>query len=116
MLDYTQRHCLYFKNHPTMIVYVTYKIPYHTHILNKMYHATPNMCSLNYFEYIAIFESVCLSFPRYTRRRLWSARNQIWQTHADSSPNGRELNTNQLRVIPKGGLGGLGGQKFKNLE
>ena len=36
-------------------------------------------------------------------------------TYADSSPNGSELNKNQP-VLPKGGWGGLGGQKFKNLE
>ena len=38
---------------------------------------------------------VCVSFQRYTRRRLWSDRDQIWHTHADSSPNGSELNKNQ---------------------
>ena len=60
--------------------------------------------------------SVCVSFRRYTRRRLWSDRDQIWPTHADSSPNGSELNTNQPRVT-QGGFGGvLGGQKFKTLE
>ena len=50
--------------------------------------------------------SVCVSFRRYTRRRLWSDRDQIWQTHADSSPNGSELNTNQPRVT-QGGFGGF---------
>ena len=60
--------------------------------------------------------SVCVSFRRYTRRRLWSDRDQILHTHADSSPNGSELNKNQPE-LPKGGWGGgLGGQKFKNLE
>ena len=56
--------------------------------------------------------SMCVSFRRYTRRRLWSDRDQIWHTHADSSPNGSELNKNQP-VLPKRVLGG---QKFKNLE
>ena len=60
--------------------------------------------------------SVCVSFRRYTRRRLWSDRDQILLTHADSSPNGSELNKKSARVT-QGGLGGvLGGQKFKNLE
>ena len=59
--------------------------------------------------------SVCVSFRRYTRRCLWSDRDQIWHTHADSSPNGSELNKNQP-VLPKGVWGVLGGQKFKNLE
>ena len=59
---------------------------------------------------------VCVSFRRYTRRRLWSDRDQIWHTHADSSPNGSELNKNQLCVSQGGGLGVLGGQKFQNLE
>ena len=48
---------------------------------------------------------LCVSFRRYTRRRLWSDRDQIWHTHAGSSPNGSELNKNQLRVT-QGGLGG----------
>ena len=52
----------------------------------------------------------------YTRRRLWSDRDQIFHTHADSSTNGSELNKNQPRVT-QGGFGGvLGGQQFKNLE
>ena len=55
---------------------------------------------------ISRYESVCVSFRRYTRRRLWSDRDQIWQTHADSSPNGSELNKNQPRVT-QGGFGGF---------
>ena len=55
---------------------------------------------------------VFVSFRRYTRRRLWSDRDQILHTHADSSPNGSELNKNQ----PRGVWGVLGGQKFKNME
>ena len=55
---------------------------------------------------------VCVSFRLYTRRRLWSDRDHILHTHADSSPNGSELNKNQPQVT----LGGLGGQKFKHLE
>ena len=46
----------------------------------------------------------------HVRRRLWSDRDQILHTHADSSPNGSELNKNQPRVT-KGGV--LGGKKFK---
>ena len=49
---------------------------------------------------------VCVSFRRYTRRRRWSDRDQILHTHADSSPNGSELNKNQLRVT-QGELGGF---------
>ena len=52
--------------------------------------------------------SVCVSFRRYTRRRLWSDRDQIWHTHADSSPNGSELNKNQPHVT-QGGFGGFYG-------
>ena len=60
--------------------------------------------------------SVCVSFQRYTRRRMWSDRDQIWHTHADSSPNGSELNKNKP-CVTQGGFGGVsGGQKFKNLE
>ena len=56
---------------------------------------------------------MCVSFRRYTRRRLWSDRDQIWHTHADSSPNGSELNTNQLRVTQGGGLGGFSGSEIQ---
>ena len=56
--------------------------------------------------------SVCVSFRRYTRRRLWSDRDQILHTHADSSPNGSELNKNQP-VLPKGGLGGFRGSEIQ---
>ena len=59
-----------------------------------------------------IHESVYVSFRAYTRRRLWSDRNQIWHTHADSSPNGSGLNKNQPCVTQ----GFLGGQKIRNLE
>ena len=65
---------------------------------------------------LSVCLSVCVSFRRYTRRRLWSDRDQILHTHADSSPNGSEQNKNQPRVT-QGGFGGvLGGQKFTNLE
>ena len=50
--------------------------------------------------------SVCVSFRRYTRRRLWSDRDQILHIHADSSPKGSELNKNPLRVT-QGGVGGF---------
>ena len=56
--------------------------------------------------------SVCVSFRRYTRRRLWSDRDQILHTHADSSPNGSELNKNQPRVT-QGGLGGFRGSEIQ---
>ena len=59
---------------------------------------------------------VCVSFRRYTRRRLWSDRDDILHTHADSSPNGSELNKNQPRVTQGGFWFFLGGQKFTNLE
>ena len=51
---------------------------------------------------------VCVSFRRYIRRRMWSDPDQIWHTHADSSPNGSEQNQNQLRVT-QGGWGGFRG-------
>ena len=55
---------------------------------------------------------VCVSFRRYTRRRLWSDQDQILHTHADSSPNGSELNKNQPRVT-QGGLGGFRGSEIQ---
>ena len=51
-----------------------------------------------------IHESLCVSFRAYRRRHLWSDRDQIWHTHAYSSPNGSVLNKNQPRVT-QGGLG-----------
>ena len=51
-----------------------------------------------------------VSFRAYTRRRLWSDRNQIWHTHADYSPNGSGLNKNQPCVTQRG-LGGFRGSK-----
>ena len=56
---------------------------------------------------------VCVSFQAYTRRRLWSDRNQIWHTHADSPRKGSGQNKNLPRVM-QGEFGGvLGGQKWK---
>ena len=54
--------------------------------------------------------SVYVSFRAYTRRRLWSDRNQIWHTHADSSPNGSGPNKNQP-CVTQGGLGGFRGSE-----
>ena len=60
--------------------------------------------------------SVCVSFQAYTRRRLWSDRDQIWHTHADSSPRkGSGQNKNLPRVTQGGIWGVLGGQKFQNV-
>ena len=64
------------------------------------------MCNLVWLViYIGECVCVCVSFQAYTRRRLWSDRDQIWHTHADPPRKG------------SGGICGvLGGQKFKNLE
>ena len=59
--------------------------------------------------------SVCVSFREYTRRRLWSDRDQMCDTHAASPPNGSGLNKNQAHVT-QGGLGGIRGSEKKNLE
>ena len=42
--------------------------------------------------------SVRVSFQAYTRCHLWSDRDQIWHTHAGSSPKGSGLNKNYPRV------------------
>ena len=58
---------------------------------------------------------VCVSFQAYTCRRLWSDRDQIWHTHADSPRKGSGQNKN-LPPVMQGGIwggGGLGGQKLK---
>ena len=59
-----------------------------------------------------ICESVCVSFRAYTRGRLWSDRDQIWHTHADSSPNGSELNKIQPCVAQRG-FGGFRGSEIQ---
>ncbi len=59
---------------------------------------------------------VCVSFQAYTRRRLWSDRNHIWHTHADSPRKGSGQNKNLPRVTQGEFGGGLGGQKFKMWE
>ena len=64
---------------------------------------------------VCVCVCVCVSFRRYTRRRLWSDRDQIWHTHADSSPNGSGLNKNQLRVTQGGTWGVLRDQQLKNV-
>ena len=43
---------------------------------------------LGIYIYIGECVSVCVSFQAYTRRRLWSDRDQIWHTHADSPRKG----------------------------
>ena len=45
---------------------------------------------------------MCVSFWAYTRRRLWSDRDQIWHTHADSSRNGNGLNKKFARLTEGG--------------
>ena len=60
--------------------------------------------------------SVRVSFQAYTRRRLWSDRDQIWHTHADSPIKGSGTNTNLPRVTQGGIWGVLGSQKLKMLE
>ena len=50
---------------------------------------------------------VCVSFQAYTRRRLWSDRDQIWHTHADSPRKGSGKNN------PEGNLWGFRGPEIK---
>ena len=74
-------------------------------LMLKLSRAKPgNPASIYIGECVCV--SVCVSFRRYTRRRLWSDRDQILQTHADSTPNSSELNKNQPRVT-QGGFGGF---------
>ena len=47
---------------------------------------------------VCVCVSVCVSFQAYTRRRLWSDRNQIWHTHADSHSKGCGQNKHLPRV------------------
>ena len=60
---------------------------------------------------------VCVSFQAYrpTRRRLlWSDRDQIWHTHADSPRQGSGQNKNLPRVT-QGGFGGFRGSEIENV-
>ena len=50
--------------------------------------------TISLYLYRRVCVSVCVSFQAYTRRRLWSDRNQIWHTHADSPRNGSGQNKN----------------------
>ena len=62
---------------------------------------------------VCVWVCVCVSFQAYTRRRLWSDRDQIWHTHADSPRKGSGQNKNLPRVTQAGGIWGvLGGQKL----
>ena len=59
---------------------------------------------------------VRVSFQAYTRRRLWSDRDQILHTHADSHRKGSGK-TKNLPCVTQGGIWGvLGGQKCKSQE
>ncbi len=52
---------------------------------------------------------VCVSFQAYTRRRLWSDRDQIWHTHADSPRKGSLGKIKICPVSPRGEFGGFQG-------
>ena len=58
---------------------------------------------------------VCVSIPSDTRPRLWSDRDQIWHTHADSPRKGSGKNKN-LPVSRRGNLGGFRGSEIENVE
>ena len=55
---------------------------------------------------------VCVSFQAYTRRRLWSDRDQIWHTHADSPRKGSGKNKN-LPCVTQGEFGGFRGPEIQ---
>ena len=72
-----------------------------TGILNKLKHILPASISLIYIyigECVCVCVCVCVSFQAYTRRRLWSDRDQIWRTHADSPRKGSGQNKILARV------------------
>ena len=57
---------------------------------------------------------MCVSFQAYTRRRLWSDRDQIWHTHADSPRKG----SGEIKICPvsrRGNLGGFRGSEIENV-
>ncbi len=56
--------------------------------------------------------SVCVSFQAYTHRRLWSDRDQIWHTHADSPRKGSGKNKN-LPCVTQGEFGGFRGPEIQ---
>ena len=57
---------------------------------------------------------VCVSFQAYTRRRLWSDRDQIGHTHADSPRKGSGK-IQICPVSPRGNLGGFGRSEIENV-
>ena len=56
--------------------------------------------------WVCVCVYVCVSFQAHTRRRLWSDRDQIWHTHADSPRKGSGQNKNVPRVM-QGEFGGF---------
>ena len=56
---------------------------------------------------------MCVYFQAYTRRRLWSDRDQIWHTHAYSPRKCSGQNKKLPRVTQGGIVGVLEGQKLK---
>ena len=59
--------------------------------------------------------SVCVSFQAYTRRRLWSDRDQIWHTHMQIH---LEKVVAKIKICPvscRGNLGGFRGSEIENV-
>ena len=91
----------------------------HVHKIQRYYYRSKRYKQKSLFiiyiyigECVCVCVCVCVSFRRYTR--LWSDRDQIWHTHADSYPNGSELNKNQLRVTQARGVwGGFRGSEIQ---
>ena len=64
---------------------------------------------------VCVCVCACVSFQSYTRRCLWSDRDHIWHTHADSHRKGSGRKKNSP-VGRKGALGGvLRGQELTNV-
>ena len=74
--------------------------------------AKPGNPASNLYRKVCVRACVRVSFQAYTRRRLWSDRDQIWHAHADSPRKGSVQN----KILPRVTQGELGGGGFRGSE
>ena len=74
-----------------------------------------NPASIYIGECVCVCVCVCVSFQAYTRRRLWSDRNQIWHTHMQIH---LEKVVGKIKICPvsrRGNLGFFRGSEIENV-
>ena len=67
-------------------------------VVERIRHKRRLLIYIYNYRRVCVCVSVCVSFQAYTRRHLWSNRNQIWHTHADSPRKGSGQNKKLPRV------------------